>query len=140
MNSVYEPSTGSSRANGFVIVSRDAFTNTTGLFIGLGAPTISVRPEVTFRKLADEWKSETGHLSFISQRVRHPAYRKILSLGESAVPFILKELEAEPNHWFHALFQLTGENPIGPKFSGTVTDAAKIWVEWGKDKYATEGD
>lgn len=67
--------------------------------------------QLRFRALAKVWRRETGHVSFVSQRIQHPAYKKILSMGESVVPYILEEMEQRPDHWFHALAFLTGENP-----------------------------
>ena len=32
--------------------------------------------------------------------VKHPAYQKIIALGQPADPLLLRELKQEPNHWF----------------------------------------
>lgn len=105
-----------------------------------GHPTASIDSESLFRKLADEWARETGHLSLVASRLRHPAYLRILNMGEHVVvPLILKEIEQNPDHWFHALVTLTGENPVPVGFTGTVDDAIDLWIEWGREnreKYA----
>ena len=90
-----------------------------------------------FRQLVKEWKSDTYHVSIVSYRFQHPSYQQILRLGKSVVPLILKELERENDHWFHALNLLTGENPIPADFTGTVSDAADLWIEWGRTRYAS---
>lgn len=100
------------------------------------APTASISTRDLFRDLAYQWKDETGHLSSVATRIGHPAYRKILSMGKTVIPYILEELEREPDHWFHALTLLSGENPIPRDFRGTVTDAADIWINWGSREYA----
>lgn len=87
-----------------------------------------------FRSLAEEWKHDTGHLSLISKRVSHPSYKRILRMGNAAVPLILEELQRRPGHWFHALITLADDNPVPADFDGTVEDAAAIWVNWGVDQ------
>jgi hypothetical protein len=57
-------------------------------------------------------------------------------MGRSVVPLILEEMEQQPDHWFYALAVLTGENPVPVNFTGTVSDAADLWIQWGKSRYA----
>lgn len=99
-------------------------------------PTASLDTAEVFRKLVDEWKRETAHQSFVSQRVKHPAYLRIVGMGRSIVPLILKELERESDHWFYALVFLTGENPVPNNFTGTIVDASDLWIRWGRSRYA----
>ncbi|MGR3317360.1 MAG: hypothetical protein ACUZ8O_02610 [Candidatus Anammoxibacter sp.] len=98
--------------------------------------TATTDSAILFKKLADQWQRETSHLSFVSQRMRHPAYNRIINMGRSMVPLIIKQLEQEPDHWFYALASLTGENPIPADFTGTVNDAADLWIQWGRSRYA----
>jgi hypothetical protein len=96
-------------------------------------PTSTVKASEYFRSLAKEWNRETGHLSLISQRVTHPAYRRIIRMGGTAVPLILEEMRRSPtSHWFHALVILADENPIPQNFNGTVAEAVALWVAWGR--------
>ncbi len=91
--------------------------------------------EAEFRELAAQWKYETGHFSFVSQMITHPAYQRILDMGEPAIPLILKELQAEPWHWFLALSTLSGESPhIPDEDRGRIRAISKIWIEWGRTK------
>ena len=85
-----------------------------------------------FRVLAKVWKRDTSHLSLVSQRITHPAYKQILSMGKTALPLILAELSVEPDHWFHALSLLADDNPIPSGFCGTVSEAAELWLDWGR--------
>ena len=107
------------------------------LVLDVELPAESLDTKLLFEKYVKKWKKETSHISQVSQRLQHPDYKRILNLGRHIVPSILKDLEKDPDHWFHALLYLTGENPIPSDFSGTVTDAAQIWIDWGKTKYAT---
>ncbi len=102
--------------------------------------TESTSIESLFGVLVDEWSRETAHQSIISQRLQHPAYKKILGLGASVVPLILEEMENRPDHWFHALTFLTGENPIPSDFTGTVSDAINLWVQWGYSRHVDDLD
>lgn len=99
--------------------------------------TASVDTEVLFRRLADQWKTETAHISQISTKMQHSAFRSILNMGRSVVPMILKEIEREPGHWFYALNFLTGENPIPKDFTGTVEEALNLWIYWGRERYVS---
>lgn len=103
-------------------------------------PTSSTNSKVVFKKLADQWKRDTAHLSIVSQRLRHPAYSCIMQMGISAIPLILEELERQPDHWFYALTQLTQENPIPVDFDGTVADAADLWISWGRNRIPASSD
>lgn len=100
-------------------------------------PVASVSSPVLFRRLADKWKRETSHQSQISERLQHPSYLQILRMGKTVVPLIIDELEERPDFWFFALATLTGENPIPADFTGTVSEAAELWINWGREKYAT---
>ena len=111
-------------------------SNSNGFIVFINQPTASVDSKTLFSRLAHEWKSQTAHLSFVSHRFQHPAYRHILGMGNSAVPLILEEMEREQDHWFHALYYLTGENPIPVDFVGSVSEATDIWLRWGRARYA----
>ena len=93
--------------------------------------TATIDFDLYFKTLAEKWKKDTRHLSLISLRVTHPAYKRIITLGRPALPLILAELRDEPDHWFHALSLLSDENPVPQSFRGTVTEAAELWVKWG---------
>lgn len=96
--------------------------------------------EKDFYLLAKEWKYETAMLSLIPQKVKHPAYRKIISMGWVVVPLILKELEREPDHWFWALRNITGANPVQDSHRGNMKEVAQDWIEWGKSQQGLNND
>ena len=91
--------------------------------------------EKEFQKLARQWRRDTGHFSIVAQMIRHPAYQRIIEMGEPVIPIILKDLQAQPDHWFPALAAISGESPpIPQKYRGRMRAITKIWLEWGKAK------
>ena len=87
-----------------------------------------------FQRLADQWREETGMLSSVSQITMHPAYQRIIGMGERAVPFILQDLEKRPDHWFRALQAITGENPVPSEAAGNLRQMTEAWLNWGREK------
>lgn len=90
--------------------------------------------ETAFRLLADQWRRETGLLSSVSQIAIHPAYQRIIGMGNKAIPLILQELEKRPAHWFWALAAITGENPVPLEVRGDVIRMADAWIRWGRSR------
>ena len=78
------------------------------------APPQTPPPEVKkrFRELSKQWKEGTAHLSSTARMAKHPAYREIIQMGPSAVPLLLANLRRDPDFWFAALREITGENPV----------------------------
>lgn len=89
--------------------------------------------EEAFLGLAEQWQQETGMLSLATKMVMHPAYQRIIGMGQPVVPLILRELEREPDHWFWALQSITGANPVEPEQRGRLTQMAEAWIRWGKE-------
>lgn len=89
--------------------------------------------ETTFLELAEQWRRETGMFSVTSKISMHPAYQRIIGMGQPVVPLILRELEREPEHWFLALTAITGENPIKTEQRGRLDQMAQAWIEWGRE-------
>lgn len=85
-----------------------------------------------FRALADRWIAETAMLSSVTRKIRHPAYRKIIDLGEAVVPLILREMASRPSFWFSALEELTGDNPA--QNANGIEAASEAWLKWGRDR------
>jgi hypothetical protein len=84
-----------------------------------------------FRRLADEWREKSRHMSNTAQMAMLRPYQRIIGMGAPAVPLILEELRREPDHWFWALEAITGENPVPPEVAGQVRQMAQAWVMWG---------
>lgn len=90
--------------------------------------------EQRFIELADEWRGSQGVTSNLTQIAMNSAYQQIIGMGELAVPFIFRELEKEPDHWFWALKSITGVDPVSEKNRGNIRQMAAEWLEWGKKK------
>ena len=91
--------------------------------------------EKRFKKLAKTWKSETELHSKVSKRAMHPAYQKIIGMGEAAIPLILNDLsEHGPDDWFWALTAITDENPITERIAGNMAAMTEAWLQWGREK------
>jgi hypothetical protein len=91
----------------------------------------------TFCDLVDVWKNETGHLSSITKAIAHPSYLRIIGLardstGHEIERLLLRELEAEPDHWFAALTAITGEDPVQPQ--NDFDESVEAWLRWGRNK------
>jgi hypothetical protein len=88
--------------------------------------------EEIFQVLAAQWRKETLHLSSVSQMSMHPAYQRIIGMGEAVVPLILKEMRQRGGHWLWALHAITGEDPA-PQ-DANFHEAMKSWLRWGQEK------
>jgi len=86
--------------------------------------------EQMFNALAEQWRSDTILLSSVEKMAMHPAYQRIIGMGPKAVPLILRDLQAHPDHWFWALHAITGEDPVQP--GDNFDRAVQAWLEWGK--------
>lgn len=86
----------------------------------------------SFQSLAREWKEATRFSSRASEMAKHPAYQKIIRMGDEVVPFILKDLSKDPHHWFIALTQITGAQPVQATNRGDLDAMARDWLDWGR--------
>ena len=85
--------------------------------------------------LASEWKrTRQKTSSSILKMVTHPAYQRIIGKGERAIPFLLHEIQREPDHWFWALTAITGEDPVPDEDRGELPAMTRSWVEWGRKR------
>ncbi len=86
-----------------------------------------------FAQLAKEWKHDTSHLSSLEQRSRHSAYQAILNMGHDAIPMLINELLDDPDDWFSALDDLTGEDVVPEESYGDFDKMTAAWIQWAKD-------
>ncbi len=87
-----------------------------------------------FQTLADEWRRDTARLSLASDKVKHPAYQRIISMGRPAVPLILRDLDEHGGFWYNALESLAdGSTPVRPQDRGNVKKMKAAWLQWGRD-------
>jgi hypothetical protein len=89
-----------------------------------------------FQSLVHWWREDTKHMSNMNKAIVHPAYQQIIGIGKvlasDMVPLLLKELDLRPDHWFHALIEITGTDAAAAQetFDGAVVS----WLEWGRRK------
>ena len=91
--------------------------------------------EARFRRLADEWHDAVAHHSSTTVRNSHPAYREVIGMGPAVVPLLLRDLEKNHTHWFGALREITGANPIPESAAGNITQMTDAWLRWAKDNH-----
>lgn len=83
-----------------------------------------------FDRLVREWKSFESPSSSAMDLAMHPAYQQIIALGPIAIPWIIEELEKEPDHWFWALHCLTGGvDPVPPSDRGDIAAMSAAWLK-----------
>ena len=87
-----------------------------------------------FRKLAADWERAVAHHSSTTLRNNHPAYRAIIGLGPHVVPLLLRDLEENRTHWFCALREITGANPVPESAAGNIPKMAEAWLAWAGEK------
>ena len=86
-----------------------------------------------FRELADQWEEETFFLSRSDHAIAHPVHQEIINLGQPVVPLILERMRSQGGHWFEALQQITGEDPVSPADYGNIAAMQNSWLQWGED-------
>jgi hypothetical protein len=86
-----------------------------------------------FKKLASDWRKATSFHSSLMKKVSHPTYLKIIDIGMPVVPFLLKELEQNPDHWFVALQKITRADPIPEEAYGKMEKMSEAWLSWGRE-------
>ena len=100
----------------------------------LSHKTESLRAE--FIELVRRWRRERGYTSFTAEIVRCPSYRKIVAMGEDALPLIFERLRDEgdnPDHWDFALSEITGCDPVPEEAYGYMDRIAACWLEWAEE-------
>ena len=85
-----------------------------------------------FSRLAEEWRRNRHRGADVAAMVMHPAYQRIIGMGEDAIPLILSELDCQPDHWFWALHSITGADPVPEDCQGNISEMANAWIEWGR--------
>ena len=95
-------------------------------------PVMSPSTAQLFAMLVATWKADTIFTSSTTAMSNHPAYRQIIDLGAPAVPLLLALLPDTPDHWFVALAEITGADPVPEHERGDVKKMAASWLSWGR--------
>ena len=108
--------------------------------LGGGAPA-PAPDRADFERLADEWVRERPRGVDLHFTTEHPAYQQIIAMGPPAVPWLLQRLAERPDHWFPALYRITGARPVPPESRGRFREMTAAWLEWGRQQgYTWEAD
>ncbi len=84
-----------------------------------------------FEKLVKVWTESIKYLSSEKQQKDHPAFLRIVGMGEKVLPFIFAEFSKRPfTAWLSALEAIVGKNIAAEAKS--FREAVNYWVEWGK--------
>lgn len=98
-------------------------------------PTLIPNPSGLRRKFEDlvrEWEHDTMLSSSSHEIIMHPAYQRVIGIGERALPLIFEELKRGKGHWHWALCAITGENPAAS--TDSLREAAKEWLAWAEER------
>ncbi len=100
----------------------------------LVGPSDSLSTKEAFECLYFEWKrcAENNYSSNLVEPMMHWAYQRIIGLGPDVVPYILARMKDSPDHWFWALYSITGENPVSKKSEGIMQWMTNDWLDWGR--------
>jgi len=85
-----------------------------------------------FHRLALEWEQATLNASSPDTITAHPAFRRIVSLGDAAIPLALARLRQNPGDWPLVLRHLAGMSPVAEADRGNMPKMVKAWIAWGK--------
>jgi hypothetical protein len=99
----------------------------------VGEPVTDEELKVAFEELALSWSADTAHLSSPVKLMEHPAYHRIIALGPSVLPLMLRDLAESGRFWFPALSAISGENPVPADAAGDIERMTSAWIEWGHE-------
>lgn len=85
-----------------------------------------------FNALSRAWKKETAHFSTLYHVTTNSNYLRIIKHGWQAVPYILKDLQKAPEHWYFALKLITEQDPVPIEDKSNIKKIREHWLNWGK--------
>lgn len=85
-----------------------------------------------FHLLVSRWKQDTVLSSSATEASKHPAYKRIVAMGSFVLPLLMRELERQPDHWFIALHEITGVDPVPQADRGRIKLMTQAWLDWGR--------
>jgi hypothetical protein len=90
------------------------------------------RHKQEFACLIEEWVSAIKYKSLESQQINHPAFLRIIAIGEKVLPSVFEEFSKRPfMAWLKALSAIVGQDVASEAKS--FPEAIKLWTEWGKE-------
>lgn len=88
---------------------------------------------ITFTRLRTEWINDTFHTADMHFAFFHPAYQKIISMGDPIIPHLIRDMITNETHWFYALNTIVGKSVVKEEHLGKVELMIKDWVEWAAE-------
>jgi hypothetical protein len=88
--------------------------------------------QAEFTRLSEEWERDTAHHSSLTRIVRHPAYQRIIAMGDRAIGPILRDLETTHRPWGPALHAITHASPVAAEDAGKASRIAAAWLRWAE--------
>lgn len=86
-----------------------------------------------FWEFKTKWKEETMLHSNSNEIIGNENYWKIINLGVDVLPYIFEDLAETHDHWFIALQEITGKNPVKPNNRGNVVAMTRDWLDWANE-------
>ena len=83
-----------------------------------------------FYELLQRWRAETYFAPLMKDKIENLNFKKIIDLGDDAVPLIIDEVRQTPDFLVLALYFITKENPVPPSAQGRVTEMVDAWLDW----------
>lgn len=83
---------------------------------------------IQFEDYLMKWQRETAFCSFVKDIVENVNFQNIIAMKESAVPFIIAEINRKPSVLVWAL-NIIYNTKITTEPQATVKDACKLWVK-----------
>lgn len=86
-------------------------------------------------RLLAHWREETAALSSLHAIAEHPSLRSIVSMGDDAVPYLLREFARGRGGLVlgHALHQITGAQPVAAADAGRLDTVRAAWLAWAEE-------
>jgi hypothetical protein len=88
-----------------------------------------------FNRLVREWRRATLALSFVDQKINHPAFRRIVSMSELAIPLIISELRRHPDFLYLALEQIVGQQQVPADGAHNPRAIIDAWLRWAERQH-----
>jgi len=107
------------------------------LYALVAPDTVSLRAMVLRQYFVDalqEWRNEVGFSSLLAEKRTTVTFRRIVDMGDEAIPFLLEEIASRPSLILMALHEITGDDPIAPDHRGRVAAMVEDWLKWGTDR------
>ena len=86
-----------------------------------------------FITLAEQWREETAGYSITTPEIAHPAYLRIIGMGERALPWIFEQLAEHGDQWYVALHAITGVDPVPEEDRGRRPKMREAWLGWARE-------